>query len=566
MKKNYFITSFTIFNFALLTLNAAQSPAWEWAKNGAGQNEDKSYSVAVDASGNSYITGFFSSATLAFGSVTITNPNNGSGVYSDLFIAKYDPSGNVLWAKSAGGTRNDVSNSIAVDASGNIYITGYSYSPVITFGSVTLTPNNGIQSEMFIAKYDPSGNVLWAKSAGGVKGDYGNSVSVDVAGNAYAVGNFESDSIIFGSTTLINTGGSSSTSDGFIVKYDPLGNVLWTTLAGGVNEDFPISISTDGTGNSYVAGVFSASITIGSTTLISSGLDDLFLAKYDPAGNVIWTTHSGGYYNDRANSVAFDASGNSYVAGYFDSPTLVFGSYTLTNNSQYSSDLLVEKYDPSGNPLWAKSAGGTRDDFANAIAVDASGNSFVAGNFNDSSLSMGSLILNNHDQGGLTADLFIIKFNTLGNELWAKNENADDATSIAVDAVGNAYVTGYFDTLVVTFGADTFFNINTTGKVADVYVAKIGKEVEGINSLENPNNNISLFPNPFSGVFHLQINNGNFPKSEIEIYDVLGNIIFQSEILNSETEINLSEKAKGIYFYCVINNNNIIGSGKIITQ
>jgi len=449
---------------------AAQGPNWEWAKNASGIHEDKAYSIAVDASGNSYVTGYFASATLSLGSTTIINPNNGGGVYCDLFIAKYDPSGNVIWAKSAGGTRDDVSNSIAVDAAGNSYITGYFYSPTLAFGSISLTPNNGIYAEMFIAKYDPSGNIIWAKSAGGMKEDFGNAVSVDATGNAYVVGNFQSDSIIFGTTTLMNNDVLNSTSDGFVVKYDPSGNVIWSTLAGGLYDDTPKSISTDALGNSYVAGVFSNSITIGATTLTSTGFDDLFVAKYDPAGNVIWAIHTGGYYNDYANSIAFDTSGNSYVAGNFESPTIVFGAYTLTNSTQYSDDLFIAKYDPLGNPLWAKSAGAARDNFANSVAVDASGNSFVTGNFRDSSITIGAFTLHNHDQNELTSDMFIVKFDPLGNGIWAKNESANGATSIAVDGVGNGYVAGFFDSLVVAFGSDTLTNASNSGTVVRVGV------------------------------------------------------------------------------------------------
>lgn len=564
MKKNYFITCCSALLLSLQFLHAAQSPVWQWAKNGAGQFEDKSYSIAVDASGNSYITGHFASASLSFGSISVTNPNNGGGVYSDLFIAKFDPNGNPLWATSAGGIRSDVSNSIAVDASGNMYITGYTYSPSITFGSITLTPNNGIQTEMFIAKFDPSGNALWAKSAGGMKDDFGNAVSVDAAGNVFAVGNFESDSVSFGNTTLHNSGGSASTSDGFVVKFDVNGNVLWAETVGGPYEDFPNSISTDALGNSYVAGTFLNNTIIGSTTLNGTGGYDCFVAKYDASGNVLWATSAGGIGSDYANSISFDAAGNSYVAGYFESATLLFASDTLTNTTQYSDDLFIAKFGPSGNPLWAKGAGGNRDDFANSIAVDASGNSFVTGSFRDTTLTIGLITLHNHDQNGLTDDLFLLKLDAFGNELWAKSENADAGTSVAVDAVGNGYVTGYFNALSVTFGSDSFANVNTTGKVADIFVAKVGKEIDGIYSNENVNGNISIFPNPSSGIFHFEMSGEK--NSQIEIYNALGKIISKTKFTNNQAEIDLSQQARGIYFYRVVGEGEIITTGKIVLE
>jgi hypothetical protein len=557
MKKNYPLTSYIVFCFALLTFHSfAQAPSWQWAKNGSGINVDKANSVAVDGFGNSFITGFFESPAITFGSVTLTNASSGS----DLFLVKYDPAGNLIWAKREGGTGDEVCNSVTVDALGNSFIAGYFESPSITFGTTTLT-NNGFY-DLFLVKYDPSGNVLWATSSGGNSSDYANCVSIDAAGNTYVTGNFQSPSIIFGSTTLTNAG--VNTSDIFLVKYDPLGNVIWAKNTGGTDDDVPKSVSTDATGNSYIAGYYLNTTTIGSTAMTSNGFDDLFVAKLDPSGNVLWATSAGGNNRDQAYSVAFDAAGNSYVTGHFVSSSIVFGSTTLTNSASY--DLFVVKYNPSGNALWAKNAGEHAPANGNSIAVDPSGNSYVAGNFADTTITIGTTILYNHDATGFTADMFLTKLDAAGNVLWAKNEQADAALSVCIDGSGNGYVAGYFNALMVTFGSATFINANNTGKIGDVFIAKIGKDIDGINSLENSNSNISLFPNPSSGIFHLQINNGNFPKSEIEIYDVLGNIIFQSEILNSETEINLSGNAKGIYFYRVMNENGILGTGKIMVE
>ena len=142
----------------------AQAPDWLWAKGAGGTYNDYTHSIAVDANGNSYVTGYFDSPTITFGSTVLTNANSAGGT-CDIFIVKYDESGNVLWAKGEGGTSTDYAYSITVDANGNSFITGYFDSPSIIFGSTTLTnaDNTGNTGDIFIVKYNTSGNVLWAK-------------------------------------------------------------------------------------------------------------------------------------------------------------------------------------------------------------------------------------------------------------------------------------------------------------------------------------------------------------------------------------------------------------------
>ncbi|MCX6146500.1 MAG: SBBP repeat-containing protein [Candidatus Kapabacteria bacterium] len=186
---------------------------------------------------------------------------------------------NCLWAKKAGGTTEDVSNSVTTDASGNVYVTGYFTSPTITFGTTTITNTGGY--DIFIVKYDAAGTVLWAKSAGGTDSDYGSSLTTDASGNVYVTGRFVSPTITFGTTTLTNPGGY----DIFIVKYDAAGTVLWAKSAGGTSDDHGRSVSTDASGNVYVTGYFtSPTITFGTTTLTNAGENDIFIAKYAGTG------------------------------------------------------------------------------------------------------------------------------------------------------------------------------------------------------------------------------------------------------------------------------------------
>jgi len=194
----------------------SQAPNWLWAKSAGGISSDRGTDIATDASGNVLVTGDFSSSSAIFGTTTLAN----AGGY-DMFIAKYDGSGNVLWAKREGGTSDDRGNGITTDASGNVLVTGNFKSDSMTFGATVLINLNPFFSDLFIAKYDTGGNILWAKSAGGTHEDVGNSIITDAGGNVFVAGWFR-DSISFGTITLTGAG-----VDFFVVKYDAGGNVLW---------------------------------------------------------------------------------------------------------------------------------------------------------------------------------------------------------------------------------------------------------------------------------------------------------------------------------------------------
>ncbi len=314
----------------------AQAPAFLWAKSAGGEGDDEGLGIAVDSSGNAYATGWFSSATITFGSTTLTNAGANS---RDVFVVKYDPTGNVLWVRSAGGKGEDEGRGITIDSSGNAYVTGWFSSATITFGSTTLTNAGSDSPNVFVVKYGRNGNVLWAKNLGNASGDEGFAIAVDSAGNAYVTVVFTGSSITFGSTTL-NAGFSAV----FVAKYDSNGNILWAKSAGGAEGDEGFAIAVDSAGNAYVTGFFtSATITFGSTTLtnVSHGSGDIFVTEYDPDGNVLWALSAGGTDYDFGAGIAVDSSGYAYVIGYSVSPTITFGSIALTNTGSY--DIFVAK-------------------------------------------------------------------------------------------------------------------------------------------------------------------------------------------------------------------------------
>jgi hypothetical protein len=292
MFQNFMQKLYTTLMLVLLVIGAnAQAPNWAWAKSSSTNNSItsiQSLNSTTDALGNVYVTGIFDS-TITFDNITLTDPTALA-----MFLVKYDPLGNVLWARSAGEALDMlgyVVSDICTDANGNVYVVG-NYTTSITFDSITLA-----NERAYIVKYDSSGNVLWAKGALTLA----NSTAADALGNVYVVGSFYSLTLTLGAFTLTNTDTSGFFADIYIVKYDASGNVLWAKSIGSTGQDEIASIATDPMGNIFVSGSFgyTPSITIGSYTLTNATNNngwgyDIFVAKYDANGNVIWAQGAGG--------------------------------------------------------------------------------------------------------------------------------------------------------------------------------------------------------------------------------------------------------------------------------
>ena len=210
MKNDLYNHIVRILIVAVLFMNCistfAQTPDWQWANTAIGTHFEQGSNVAIDVAGNVYVTGFFTSTILTFGNYLLTNSDS-TGNESEIFIVKYNSSGNVLWAKSAGGKGSDDSQSIAVDALGNFYITGEFYSDTINFDSIYLVKDSISYNDIFLAKYDSSGNLIWAKRAGGTGSDESFYIKPDGFGNVYITGFFNSSIINFDTITAISKGG-----------------------------------------------------------------------------------------------------------------------------------------------------------------------------------------------------------------------------------------------------------------------------------------------------------------------------------------------------------------------
>jgi hypothetical protein len=337
------------------------------------------------------------------------------------------------WAAKIGGAGAEEGNGVALDKSGNIYVTG-AFIGTANIGGKTIT-SQGLQ-DVYVAKYSPAGQLAWVTTAGGAGLDIGTGVAVDGSDNVYISGGF-SGQATFGSTTLTSKGKI----DVFMAKLSPGGQFTWATPGGGTDDDYLYGIAVDGSGDAYGVGYFKATATFGSQTLTSQGFEDILVLKTAPDGQLAWAATAGKEGWDVGVAIALDGSGAPHVTGYFFK-TVAFGSTSLT--SAGTEDLFVAKLAPtSGAFQWAASAGGTKQDEGLGIALDSQDSVYVTGFFQGQST---------FDTTTLTSagaeDLFVARYTSTGKlagVVQGGGSGSDEGLSVAVDATGNVYVTGYFN-------------------------------------------------------------------------------------------------------------------------
>ncbi len=297
-----------------------------WAKRGGMNGDESGGGVAVDPSGNVYIVGSYTDST-KFGSLAKLT---GAGS-SDAYFVQYNATGVEQWSKSIGSSGFDSGNDIAADASG-IYLTG-AFNNTVIIGTDTLPSNGG--ADIYIAKYNASGTVQWAKRGGGTNGDTPSAIVLDTMGNVLIAGSY-SGKTYFGSDSVTAVGNS----DVLIAKYNSGGSLQWLRSGGGTDNDLGQDIATDATGNVYITGFFGATANFGSRSVTSAGKADVFVAKYNSSGAVQWLQKAGGEDNDYPYSIGVDNSKNSYVTGDFFYLTTFWNT---TINAQGSYDYFIAK-------------------------------------------------------------------------------------------------------------------------------------------------------------------------------------------------------------------------------
>lgn len=408
-----------------------------------GVGADSVNSVAIDDQGSLIASGFFSS-TVNFGRGDVSSV----GLY-DAFVSKYDAQGGLVWSKQFGSVDREQAVAVAVDASRNVLVTGY-FRNSVSFGGPALTSAGN--ADIYIAKYTADGTHLWSKRIGGVDDDVPLAMAVDASGNILVSGYFYL-TVDFGAGNVTSAGDA----DVFLLKLAPDGSHLWSKRVGGVGNDVSRALAVRSNGDVAISGHFTGSVNLGGGPLTSLGGIDVFLAVYDSSGQHLWSRREGGTGSDSSYALAFDSAGNLVTCGG------IGGAVSIDSRAlPYAGglDVFIAKYNTVGSHQWSRSFGSGLDDLAYALAVDASGQILMTGNF-----------VGNVDFGGGpllgkagSSDAFIAKYDAAGAHLWSKSygdTQLDAGFAIAIDRTGQAVLGGIFQQAVdfgrgpVTSAGDT---------------------------------------------------------------------------------------------------------------
>lgn len=389
--------------------------------------------MVTDSAGNTYLRGTFT-GSLYFGAVTLT-VGPAAGGPSSGYLAKFDSNGNCLWAKEhpvfMGG------KAIALDRAGHLYLAGTYSGPSVTLGAVQLTST--ATGKLLVARLDPAGNFQWARQVESTGGILATALAVDAANNVYVTGGLYGGVAQIGASTVRTTPGGSgySTSDLFVAKLGANGAWEWGVSGQRpfrpADNDAGMGIAVDRAGlNVYVTGVIGSSnvggiVTLGGLTLNSTVYTDAFVARLTSAGTWVWAQNICSQSYDRGVAVAVDAYDNVYCYGFIQASTSA-GSYLNLTNTNRSAEVFVAKLRPDASVVWTRTAGGTQAEVPTDMTLDAAGNVYLTGWFDSAPATFGTTTLYNPAAfPGVEHDGFVAKLDTDGQWQWAL-------------AVGGAYV------------------------------------------------------------------------------------------------------------------------------
>lgn len=417
-----------------------------WSHSFGDMNSQSLSSGAVDANGDVYVLGDFE-GTVSFGG----EPLAASGDKADIVLAKYDLYGNPLWSKRYGDSSNQYAAKLIVDAQGNLIVVGRIYGH-LDFGGGEIKGAGA--ADVVIAKLDRDGNHIWSRGLGDINPDRAERVAVDTQGNVLLTGTF-TGAVDYGSGLFMSEG----LRDAFVLKIDGgTGASVFAKQIGGPGDDYGFGIDADALDNVVVAGRFHDSISLGGG-MDSAGMRDIYVAKLNPLGAVVWAQRFGGSGDDSVEDLAVrDTTGEIVMVGFM-SESVNFGGPNL--DSAGSRDIFLATLDEAGGHVWSKRFGDAADQFTTntyalntwmSLTLDSMDHIYIAGALLGSVNFGGAAIAS----AGENPDVFFAKFSA-GGDLVANNRYGGTGTDIALDIAvtntGHVVITGRSFASYVDFGA-----------------------------------------------------------------------------------------------------------------
>lgn len=441
-----------------------------------GTSNDESMDVATDQSGNMYSCGYISNF-VSFGNLTVSTPQG----QSDIYVSKQSNTGSFLWVKRFAGVKDERAYDIYVDATGNIYITGYFYGTT-HFDSFTLTSNAGSR-DLFVAKLDNNGNVLWAKQLGGTNGETGYGVCTDSQGNVILTGQFR-EQITVGTntyTTPISPITNYFTFDLLLVKFDPSGNVLWSKVGSSDGENRGLAVICNPDDEIVITGQFSDTFTLAGVLFNNQGYNLGLLAKFSPSGTLNWM------HKMLAGQVmAYDLTLNSakeiYVTGDFKGNGFSYldgaGNHYL--NSTYLYNLFILKVGNNGSFIWGQQDGSNNEVSSQGIDLDVNENPYICGMFKCKMGEYSDAL--SSDSGYFYSmgyrDVFVSKYDAQGQRQWFRQYGGpkdDYCSGISISGVNAPVLSGSFERYF-------FAQFNAPFSTSDLSTIHFGSQCSGSGS------------------------------------------------------------------------------------
>jgi hypothetical protein len=487
-----------------------------WAKAMYGNSYAYGLAVKTDATGNIYTTGLYSGTIDFDPGPAVTNLTVVGS--SDFFVSKLDAAGNFVWVKSAGGSGLESGNDIKIDAAGNIYTTGH-FNGTVDFdpGPGTFTLSSQGVNDIYITKWNSSGNFLWTVALGGAANDNGKSIDVDALGNVYTTGTYYG-TVDFDPSIATYTLASNGNSDCFILKLNSSGNFLWAKTIGNANLDYGHALILDAAKNIYMCGSFRGTVDfdpgVNSYTLASASTNnpDGSILKLDSLGNFVWSLATGGISKEEANAISVDALNNVYTTGYFQG---------------------IADFDPSVGTFTLAPVGGF-DAFIHKM------NQCVA----PANPTNTTLITNLNICSGNTAALSVSSTSTVN---WYASSNS----TISI-GTGTNYISPLLSAGTYSYYAEASTCTTSATRTEITVTVNI---CTGISNTNFDNKTIKVYPNPTQGVLTFDLESLTEPFS-VEVINAQGERTPMGEINNLQNSINTQTLGNGIYFLRVKQGNN----------
>ena len=533
--------------FSLYFLLLACSPFCTWAiptlKWGTyfGGSNARGLAVAKGDSGYVYVAGYTTSGTniaTAGAYQTIYGGNN------DAFLAKFDSSGMLVWATYFGGGSEDQAFGLACDGAGNVYMTGLtsSTSGIATAGEYQSTYGGGI-GDAFLAKFSSGGSLLWATYYGGSGTELATAICTDKTGAAYITGyTYSTDSIA--TVGAYKTSGGGENVDGFIAKFSPTGSIIWATYYGGNDDDEPVGIACDSTGNVYMTGATSSTDSIstpGAYQLTFQGFadDDGFLVKFNSAGALQWGTYYGANGSNEVQAIISDGS-NVYLTGSTSCTDSIASAGSYRDTLTGPADAFLVKFNGAGAMLWGTYYGNGGDG-ANSITIDNTGIVSITGATTSAIGIATPGAYQEVNAGG--GDVFVAQFSNSGTLLWGSyygGSGYDESFGITCNDNGSLYIAGMTNSTesIATAGAyDTSLGAISVNYNAFLAKFGLGANTNSIKQMAGTHVSLNIYPNPVAdeiNVFWLGI---SAPTVSLNIIDLAGRTLYHVTVPSSQNNM-----------------------------